>query len=174
MLSLRTDTPTMRRPLNRVVFFCLWMLSVAMTAAPAPDLSGTWRLDQDASRFTPPMFSAGRGGGSADSLYITHATNGAQAWVYRIGGESDVLWGQEGSLTVVSRWEDRRLVAEGGRGTEDDTEHIREVFSLSADGRTLTVEVTTTTADRASTNLAVYTKASSVGPCEGWETPCAR
>ena len=159
----------MNATLARAAVSCLWVIviSVMSLSAQTPNLSGTWRLDHDASRFTPPVFSHGRGGASAESLYITHATNGtltvgtetngAQAWVYKVGGERDILWGQEGSLTVVPRWDGRRLVVEGSRDTAGVTEHLREVFSLSADGQTLTVEITTTTPDGPHTNSVVYT-----------------
>ena len=176
----------MNTTLARAAVSCLWVIviSVMSLSAQTPNFSGTWRLDHDASQFTPPVFSHGRGGASAESLYITHATNGtltvgtetngAQAWVYKVGGERDILWGQEGSLTVVPRWDGRRLVVEGSRDTAGVTEHLREVFSLSADGQTLTVEITTTTPDGPHTNSVVYTKGRSIGPCEAWETPCAR
>ena len=174
----------MRTSFARAAVSSLWVISVMLLSAQTPDFSGTWRLDYDASQFTPPVFSHGRGGTSAESLYITHTangtltvgieTNGAQAWVYKVGGERDILWGQEGSLTVVPRWDGRRLVVEGSRDTAGVTEYLREIFSLSADGQTLTVEITTTTPGGPHTNSVVYTKGHSVGPCEAWETPCAR
>ena len=174
----------MKTTLARAAVLCLWVINVVSLSAQTPDFSGTWRLNHDASQFTPPVFSHGRGGASAESLYITHAangtltvgteTNGAQAWVYKVGGESDVLWGQEGSLTVAPRWDGRRLVVEGNRKTAGVGEYLREIFSLSADGQTLTVEIATTTPDGPRTNTVVYTKGNSVGPCEEWKTPCGR
>ena len=174
----------MHASLLTVIVSYLWFMSIASATVQTPNLSGTWRLDQTLSQFTPPLFGIGRGGPSADSLYVTHAangmvtvgteTNGGQAWVYRIGTNSDVMWGQEGALTLISQWEDTQLIAQGSRGLDDDAEHIREIFSLSVDGKTLTVEVTITTTESTRTNRAVYQKADSVGPCEKWETPCVR
>jgi hypothetical protein len=56
-----------------------------------------------------------------------------------------------------------------------DTTTVREVVTLSSDGRMLTMEVMTTgpRGDNASSTL-VYTKITDVGPCEKWPTPCKR
>jgi hypothetical protein len=55
---------------------------------------------------------------------------------------------------------------------------------LGADGKTLTMEVTTTAAfatasagqaePRTASSSLVYTKITDVGPCEKWPTPCKR
>ena len=58
------------------------------------------------------------------------------------------------------------------RGANGDTTTIREVLSLDAGG-TLKIEVTTAAKESASSTL-VYTKATDVGPCETWPTPCKR
>ena len=50
---------------------------------------------------------------------------------------------------------------------------LREVLSMSADGKTLTVQITTTAAEKAASSL-VYTRITDVGPCEKWPTPCKR
>jgi hypothetical protein len=46
-------------------------------------------------------------------------------------------------------------------------------LSMSADGKVLSVQITTTAAEKAASSL-VYTKATNVGPCETWPTPCKR
>jgi hypothetical protein len=76
----------------------------------------------------------------------------------------------------------RSLVAEGAlKAPNGDTTTAREVLSLGADGKTLTMEVTTAAKASASqapaepsSSTLVYTRITDVGPCEKWPTPCKR
>lgn len=155
------------------------MLFVAGGAsAQRPDFSGMWTLDREASDLTPPAFSGGRGGDDVGRLFITHAangtlivgaeTNGLKAWSYVPGREITVPVGRDTTMDVASRWEGGRLVAEGTRG--DMTMH--EVMSLSPDGSTLTIEVTTGTPAGEIRNRLVYRSDRPVGACETWAMPC--
>ena len=146
--------------------------------AQAQDFSGTWKLDKAASRFTLPAFSGGRGGTAVDWLFITHAangtlvigseTNGIKAWSYMPGHEGTIPVGRDSTMMVTSRWEGGRIIVEGNRSDLG----MREVLSLSPDGQTLTIEVTTTMPDGERVNVLVYAKRHRVGPCETWATPC--
>ena len=155
---------------------CVVVLFVAAGAvsvfAQTPDFSGTWELDRDGSRITTAEGLAGLGGGGApETLHITQAANGtliissevnaAQPRAYELGGESTVPAGQGGTMTVRSRWDGSMLVTEGSHELEGggSSLQVREVLSLSADGRTLTFEVTTTTPSGDGTNTLVYRKA---------------
>jgi hypothetical protein len=51
---------------------------------------------------------------------------------------------------------------------------VKEIYTLSADGTTLTIDITTTTAGQTSTSALVFTRAATVGGCETWPTPCKR
>ena len=144
-----------------------------------PDFSGLWTLDRDASRFTPPLFSGGRGGADVERLFITHArngtivigpeTNGRKAWSFVPGRAQVIPVGRDTTMTVESRWDDGRLVTEGTDG--DLTMH--ETLELSADASTLTfVVTTTTTAEGRAVNRLVYRSDRPVGPCEQWAMPC--
>ncbi len=155
-------------------------LSLAGPAvAQHPDFSGMWTLDEAASQLTPPAFSGGRGGDDTGRLFITQAangtvvigaeTNGVKAWSFTPGaGELSIPVGRDTSMMATSRWDGNRLVAEGTQG--DMTMH--EVMSLSSDGSTLTIEVTTTTPDGETRNTLLYTMAPPVGPCKAWAMPC--
>ena len=59
-------------------------------------------------------------------------------------------------------------MAEGRQGDMQ----MHEVMSLSPDGNTLTIAVTTTTPDGQTRNTLVYTKDQPVGPCQTWAMPC--
>ena len=152
--------------------------AVSPVAAQTPDFSGMWTLDRDASQFTAPAFSGGRGGDDIDRLFITHAangtliigteTNGLKAWSYTPGRELTIPVGRDTTMRATSRWDGERLIAEGRQG--DMTMH--EVMALGTDGRTLTIEVTTTTPQGEVSNRLVYTLGQPVGPCEAWAMPC--
>lgn len=147
-------------------------------AAQQPDFSGMWTLDRDASQFTLPAFSGGRGGKDIGRLFITQAangtliigaeTNGLKAWGYTPGRELTIPVGRDTTMRAASRWDGDRVVVDGTQG--DMTMH--EVMSLSPDGRTLTIEVTTTTPEGATNNRLVYTLGQPVGACEAWAMPC--
>ena len=139
---------------------------------PRPDFSGTWRLDREASQITTAAGLAGLGGnGSPDNLYITQAgngalilssrVNGAQPRAYQVLGENRVPapGAEDGRILVRTRWRGETLVSEGGGRADGENVQIREVMSLSSNGRTMTLEVTTTRGGGAETNRLIYRKA---------------
>jgi len=165
----------------------LMALRVAVVLAQAPDFTGTWKLDPGRSRIAETAGLAGLiGAGAPDTLHVTQPANGtlviesqineSHARLYRPGSKSStpVTVGQAGSITMTSRWEGRSLVSEGTRESAASpvATHVKEVLSLSADGRTLTIEVTTTAAGDKSASTMVYTRTQDLGPCQTWPTPC--
>lgn len=166
----------------------LLSLAFGVTAAfaQAPDLSGTWKLDRPASTISSAAGLAGMGaGGIVDMLHVTHAANGtvtvgseineSQARLYRPGAASPLPGsggpggpggpsGENASLT--SRWDGSTLIGEAP--------DLRETFTLSPDGGTLTVTVTTRQNGKEATSRLVYTRAVSLGTCDTWPTPCRR
>ena len=138
-----------------------------------PDFSGTWILDRDASQITTAEGLAGLGGsGAPENLYITQAANGsmvissevnaAQPRAYQLDSQSTVPAAEGATMTVRSRWDGSVLVTEGSHDLGDGGSiGVREVLSLSADGQTLTLEVTTTTPSGNGTNSLVYRRATS-------------
>ena len=160
---------------------------VVLAQAP-PDFSGTWKLDRSRSRIVEAAGLAGLSGATApDTLHITQPANGTlviesqinegHARLYRPGSRvsTPVTVGQTGGITMTSRWEGRALVSEGARESASSppvATQVKEVLSLSADGRTLTLEVTTTAAGDKSVSTMAYTRTQDVGPCQTWPTPC--
>ena len=154
-------------------------------SAQAPDFSGTWQLDETRSKV---IATAGIIGlipaGAPKTLHITQPANGtvviesqineAHVRIYKPGRETSTPAGQGGAVSMITKWEGKSLVSEGAlKAPNGDTTAIREVVSISADGKVLTMEVTTSAAEKASSTL-VYTKITDVGPCETWPTPCKR
>ena len=163
---------------------CVVIFSAA-TLAQAPNFAGTWRLDETRSQIVATAGIIGlTPAGAPKTLHITQPANGtvviesqvneAHVRVYRPGRETSTPAGQGGAVTMLSKWDGKSLASEGTmKAPNGDTTSLREVLSLSADGKTLTMAVTTTGAGTASSTM-VYSKITDVGPCETWPTPCKR
>ena len=156
-------------------------LTAIASGAQTPDLSGTWKLNEEASTVDPAVAYAGLGGnaGVPVTVYITQAKNGtvivgsdmntSRARTYRPGGKSQAPLGN-GRITMTSRWEAGTLVSEG-RDAESGSA-LKEVLSMSPDGRSLRVEISVTSDDETSSSTLVYDQARRESACEDWPTPC--
>jgi glycerate kinase len=124
------------------------------------------------------------GAGAPPMLFITQPANGqlivespineGHVRVYQPAGKTQTPMGQGGTIAMTSRWQARQFVAEGTAVTAAGASaQVKEVYSLSADGRTLSIDVTSTSGEAKSSALK-YTRIASVGPCESWPTPCKR
>ena len=162
--------------------------SAALTAQ-SPDFSGTWRLDDANSKVVATAGIIGLiSAGAPKTLHITQPANGtvviesqvneAHVRIYKPGRESSTPAGQGGAVTMITKWEGKSLVSQGAlKAPNGDTTTVREMVSLSADGKVLTMEVSTfakASADQGASSTLVYTKIMDVGPCETWPTPCKR
>jgi hypothetical protein len=168
-----------------VAIACAGSLSPAQ--AP-PDLAGTWRLDEAKSKVVATAGIIGLiSAGAPKTLHITQPANGTivvesqinegHSRIYKPGRESSTPAGQGGAVTMTTKWDGKTLVSEGAlKAPNGDTTPVREVVSLSADGKVLTLEVVTTPmgqTEKASSTL-VFTRITDVGPCETWPTPCKK
>ena len=169
----------------RIVLAVAFVAVTGVLNAQAPDFSGTWKLDEAKTQL---VVTAGIIGlipaGAPKTLHITQSSNGTitiesqineqHARVYRPGKATSTPAGQGGAVTMTSKWDGRSLVSEGAmKAPNGDTTTIREVLSLGADGKTLTMAVTTSSGQPASSTL-IYSRITDVGPCETWPTPCKR
>ncbi len=157
-------------------------LSVLLVLAlsGAPDLSGTWKLELRQSRIANEVGWPGLiGAGAPDRIHLTQAANGtlvteseineSHARIYEPGGRTVTPVAQTGSITMSSRWEGRRLLAEGVVVSPSGVSSAaRETLTLSEDGLVLSVEIST--AEGAST--LTYVRTEGVDPCDKWPTPC--
>jgi outer membrane protein assembly factor BamB len=156
----------------------------AATATSVP-ISGSWRLDTSASQIDPAAGLAGLiGAGAPPMLYITQPGNGTllvespmnegHVRMYRPGAKTQTPVGQGGSITMTSRWGPRMLTSEGTSvSAAGAASSVKEVYTVSADGKQLTIDVTTSSADAKNSRL-IYARITNVGPCESWPTPCKR
>ena len=161
------------------------LLAAPLSAQAPADFSGTWRLDEGKSSVVATAGIIGLiSAGAPKTLHITQPANGtvviesqineAHVRIYKPGRETTTPAGQGGAVSMTTRWEGKSLISEGAmKAPNGDTTTIRELVSLSADGKVLTMEVSTSAADKASSRM-IYTKITDVGPCETWPTPCKR
>src|SRR5688572_23554675 len=172
------------------VLLCV-VVAAASLHAQAPDFSGTWRLDGTKSKVVATAGIVGLiSAGAPKTLHITQPANGsvviesqineAHVRIYKPGRETSTPAGQGGAVTMTTKWEGKSLVSEGAlKAPNGDTTAVREVVSLSADGKVLTMEETTSafakaSADQEAASTLVYSKITDVGSCDTWPTPCKR
>jgi hypothetical protein len=168
----------------RVLLIAIVAATATLTAQ-TPDFSGTWALDAAKSQVVATAGYTGLiAAGAPATLHITQPANGAvvvesqmneaHVRIYKPGGQTSTPAGQGGAVLMTTKWEGRSLVSEGAvKAPNGDTVTVREVLALSADGKALTVQITTSAAGQNSSSL-VYTRSTNAGPCESWPTPCKR
>ena len=153
--------------------------------SPPASFAGTWRLDATSSRINDAAGLAGLiGAGAPPTLHVTQPANGTmivesainagEARFYRPGRESTTPAGG-GTITMKTIWSGATLVAEGTHVTGSAASvRVEEVFSISPDGKVLTIDVTKTAGTDEITSRFQYTRTTDLGPCEKWPTPCKR
>ena len=147
----------MGSPVTVSVLCVLSVLCVQDTSLSAQllDFSGTWKLDRPASQITSGAGMTGLGaGGVPPTLYISQAANGTVV----VG--SDINESHARTFRVVTG-----TIANEAAG-------VKESLSMSADGRTLTVQVSATASGSLIASRLIYTKVERDDPCDKWPTPC--
>jgi outer membrane protein assembly factor BamB len=151
-----------------------------------PALGGTWKLDTAASRIDPAAGLNGLiGAGAPPMLFITEPANGdlivespineGHARLYRPGSKTETPVGQGGSITMTMTRARNAVMSEGtAAGAAGATTSVKERYAVSADGKTLSVDVTTSGNGETKTSELKYVRVTDVGPCESWPTPCKR
>ncbi len=122
--------------------------------------------------------------GAPPMLFVTQAANGTlvvespmnegQSRLYVPGQKTTTPVGQGGDITMAAEWQGRTHIAQGTLlSSSGVSTTVKEIFQLSPDGKTLTIEISDTAVPEAPSRLN-YTRITSVGPCEKWPTPCKR
>ncbi len=108
------------------------------------------------------------------TLVVESPINEGHARIYRPGTKTQTPAGQGGTIAMTSQWSERALTSEGTSvNASGAAATVKEAYSVSADGKILTIDVTTSSPDTKSSTLK-YVRISSVGGCESWPTPCKR
>jgi hypothetical protein len=150
--------------MKRLLLFAL-AAAVVLPFAPRvraqskTDFSGTWTLDT--SKSDAPVGRGGRGGGggggpvtikqTASDIVIGNAT-------YKLDGSESVNEGRGGQAKSKAHWDGMKLVIETARDFQGMSITSKEVRSLSADGKEMTVETAFQTPQGDRNQKQVFTK----------------
>lgn len=158
--------------IKRSVLLTILLVGLSVDAfAQIPDFSGNWELDRSASRITTPNGLAGLRGSAPDHLYIQQTSSrtvilasrrpGASARSYQFDGETwlPAIDGDPTKILMSSRVRGLSLISTGAGRVAGETVSVREVLQMNPNGRTLTLQVTTTRQSVAETNTLIYKRA---------------
>jgi hypothetical protein len=108
------------------------------------------------------------------TLVVESPINEGHVRMYHPGAKTTTPAGQGGTIAMTSEWVARTLVSQGAVvNASGASTTIKETYSVSDDGKVLTVDVATTGSSEAASTLK-YSRIQDVGPCEKWPTPCKR
>jgi len=166
------------RRMSVATMMLLLCVAVGFGQDTKPNFTGDWTLDREKSEMGEPGPGGGGGGGRGrgmgmGSFSITH--EGDALVVKRkvefqgeertfesrhtTDGKESVNEGFRGSsIKSKTRWEGAKLVTESVMETPNGTRETKEVRSLSADGKTMTVETTSKGGFGEGTRKLVYNK----------------
>jgi hypothetical protein len=153
----------MKRVLSLALAAALVVPFIAQAQAK-PDFSGTWTLDAAKSDPAPAGRGGGgggRGGGAAGPVTIkqsaTDITIGMNT--FKLDGSETEIQGRGGVQKAKATWDGAKLVITTNIDMQGTAITSTAVRSLSADGKEMTVETTTTGGPApAGTRKQVYTK----------------
>jgi hypothetical protein len=155
----------MKRVLSLALAAALVVPFIAQAQAK-PDFSGTWTLDAAKSDPAPAGRGGGgggggRGGGGGGPVTIkqspTDITIGMAT--YKLDGSETEIQGRGGVQKAKATWDGAKLVITTNIDMQGTAITTKAVRSLSADGKEMTVETTTTGAPQGGgTRKQVYTK----------------
>jgi hypothetical protein len=140
-------------------------------SVPKPDFSGSWELVRSESRIETPYGLAGLRNSAPTQLYIQQNSSqtvilttrhpGALPRSYQFDGQTWLLAieGDPTKLLMSSRIRGLSLITTGVGRIAGETVNLQEVLTMGENGRTLTLQVTTTRSSRSETNTLVYKRA---------------
>jgi len=159
--------------MRRILLFLALAAIVSAAGATAqdhPDFSGTWKINVIKSDAAP----AGRGGQQMDmsnlTLTITQTAElltivqsglgPERTTTYYLDGRESTNAAMRGEMKSTSKWDADKLVTDGSATMQtpngERTVTIKEVRTLSKDGKTLTVSTTTDSPMGARTQKRVF------------------
>jgi hypothetical protein len=142
----------MKRFLPAAGILAVVLLLPALSLAQTPNLTGTWAFDAAKSQ-VPDMGGRGGMGGGGD-IAIKHEGTTVSITTTRTGrdgepttntetfstdGKPTTVEGRMGASSVTAKWEGRNLMVTTSRQTQRGDFSTAVTYSLSADGKVLTV-----------------------------------
>ncbi len=140
-------------------------------SVPKPDFSGSWELVRSESRIETPYGLAGLRNSAPTQLYIQQNSSqtvilttrhpGVLPRSYQFNGQTWLLAieGDPTKLLMSSRIRGLSLITTGVGRIDGETVNLQEVLTIGKNGRTLTLQVTTTRSSGSETNTLVYKRA---------------
>jgi hypothetical protein len=129
-----------------LTFVFVLAIAVGLFAQGKPDFSGKWQLDAAKS---DQMGGGGRGPGGGGPLTVkqteteltTERTRGEQVMTttYKLDGTETTTQGQMGASKASAKWDGTKIVTKTTRETPNGSMEFTETWSLSADGKELTI-----------------------------------
>ena len=168
----------MRMRVSLAPLMLLLCAVVALGQDAKPNFSGDWTLDREKSEMGEPRQGGGGGGGrgrgmgmgsfsitqDGDSLVLKRKVEfqGEERTFesrHTADGKENINEGFRGSsVKSKTHWDGAKLVTESVIETPNGTRETKEVRSLSADGKTMTVEITSKGGFGEGTRKMVYNK----------------
>ena len=106
------------------------------------------------------------------TLVVESPINEGHVRIYHPGGKTTTPVGQGGSITMTAEWVGATFMGQGTAvNAAGAVTTVKEIYSVSEDGKTLSVDVTTSGSGQ-QTSALKYTRIQDAGPCEKWPTPC--
>jgi hypothetical protein len=152
------------------------VLCLATVVFAAADFSGTWVLDPSKSD-QGQMGRGGRGGGeggpgggapmeitmsitmTANEMTVSRTTpGGVNETKYVLDGKENTVTSQRGELKYKAAWEGNNLTISGTMATQRGDRPMKEVYSLSADGKELTLARTSSGQQSETVRKQVFNK----------------
>ena len=166
------------RQVSVATMMLLLCVTVAFGQDTKPNFTGDWTLDREKSEMGEPRPGAGGGGGRGrgmgmGSFSISHESDalvvkrkvefqGEERTLesrYTTDDKENVNEGFRGSsVKSKTRWEGTKLVTESVMETPNGTRETKEIRSLSADAKTMTVDTTIKGGFGEGTRKLVYNK----------------
>ena len=166
----------MKRRVSVAALMLLLGVAAAFGQDAKPNFTGDWTLDREKSEMGEPRSGGGGGRGRGMGMGSFSITQDGDALVlkrkvefqgeertfesrYTADGKENVNEGFRGnSVKSKTHWEGAKLVTESVMETPNGTRETKEVRSLSADGKTMTVETTSKGGFGEGTRKMVYNK----------------
>ena len=166
------------KPVSAVMMTLFLCVAVAFAQETKPNFTGDWTLDREKSEMGEPRQGGGGGGGRGRGMGMGSfsITQDGDALVLKrkfefqgeertfeshhsTDGKENINEGFRGSsIKSKTHWEGTKLVTESVMETPNGTRETKEVRSLSADGKTMTVEMTSKGGFGEGTRKMVYNK----------------
>src|SRR5215467_874455 len=137
----------MTKPFQLVSFISILIVAVLSPAQAAPNLTGEWKLNAGKSNYGPipaPQLMIRNVKHDEPVLSITTTQKGPQGEVttelkYTTDGKPSVNKVAGGEAKGTAQWQGDKLVVESTREFQGNPMRSKETWSLSADGKVLTI-----------------------------------